>query len=94
MQTVEQAQLTEQTVTRPFHESIVDALRKARGDRELSPLLYLLRMTKIPKNHDAIIAAWDERRREMGWLGSDYDRVTEGLLQQKQEAEKQPEASS
>jgi len=44
---------------RPFHESIVDAIRTS-GCTGLSTLLPLIRRTKIPKNHDAIAEALKE----------------------------------
>ena len=73
---------------RPFHETIVDQIRDETSDAydDLDVLGRLIMATKIPKNHDAIIAAWKERIKETddedGFLAS----VLADLDVQKQEA--------
>ena len=74
---------------RPFHETIVDVIRSFTSpvtDRVFITLLAdLIKQTKIPKNHDAIIAEWNElmlrTNRKDTWA------VGEDLLEQKREAE-------
>lgn len=43
---------------KPFHESIVDALYQS-PQKSLACLGNLIMATKIPKNHDQIIEAWN-----------------------------------
>lgn len=57
---------TAQTATRPFHEIVVSAIRQASGP-ELEFLAALIKATKVPKGHDEIIAAWNERRNALYW---------------------------
>lgn len=71
---------------RPFHETIVFTIRQAYSRRDLGLLARLIKSTKIPKNHDAIIAAWNERLEEMG-QGEEDLGVPAELLEQKQESE-------
>jgi len=47
---------------RPFHETIVDAIREATGT-EMHCLARLIKRTVIPKDHGRISAAWQERCR-------------------------------
>ena len=49
---------------RPFHETIVDAIREATST-ELHCLARLIKRTTIPKDHDVIVTAWDERRKSV-----------------------------
>jgi len=44
----------------PFHETIVDAIQEATST-ELHCLARLIKRTTILKDHDRIIAAWEER---------------------------------
>lgn len=44
---------------KPFHETIVDAIGRCQKTDEIFRLFYLIEDTKIPRNHDAIIAAID-----------------------------------
>ena len=67
---------------RPFHETIVDAIRFTSA-KELELLADLIKGTKIPKNHDQIIAAWKNRCLELGWGNSDLG-VPADLLEQKE----------
>lgn len=48
---------------RPFHETIVDAIRSVRNKDlvQLALLGNLIRGTRIPAGHDEIIAAWREQ---------------------------------
>lgn len=69
---------------RSFHETIVDAINRA-DDGVLEVLGKLIKETKIPKNHDKIIVAWN-------CALNDFDEddewgVLENLFEQKREAE-------
>lgn len=66
-----------ETEQRPFHETIVDAIRQA-SSTQLECLATLIKATKVPKGHDEIIAAW----KAMCW-GKDLG-VPASLLKQKQ----------
>lgn len=80
---------------RPFHETVVDIIAKCwHEDEEF--LAELINATKIPKNHDAIIAAWQQFQEKLTrstppgeeqHKGDDYYGVIEILREQKQEAE-------
>jgi hypothetical protein len=74
----------------PFHESIVSTINMA-GIGEMQGLAYLIRGTKIPKNHDAIVAAWQKRIREVG-LNSDLEVVASVLEQKEAELKKKTES--
>ncbi len=53
-------QTTEQVVTRPFHETIVDAIHRCHphpAESQIWFLFELIKETKIPKGHDEIIEA-------------------------------------
>ena len=75
---------------RPFHESVVDAIRRA-SYTDLICLGMLLKETKIPNGHDEIISEWDLREGDLNvfvpLLG-----VTTSLLEQKREAEEKEKA--
>jgi len=43
---------------KPFHETIVDAIYLAISSEEMTCLARLIKSTKIPKNHDEILKAW------------------------------------
>lgn len=74
-----------QTKLRPFHETIVDAIREAETFTSLETLGSLIENTKIPENHGAIITAW----KEIPNMSRDlYERVLESLLAQKRTAAK------
>lgn len=77
---------------RPFHETIVDAIRGASSE-ELEFLATLIKATDIPKGHDEIIAAWDQRRKGMCWGDEDLG-VPADLLEQKQEAAEKERAKA
>ena len=50
------------TPKRPFHETIVDAIKRCHGPSsgEIYHLMKLIEETEIPAGHDAIMAAIDE----------------------------------
>ena len=73
---------TEKVATRPFHETIVEAIRRA-SDTDLLCLATLIKATKVPKGHNEIISAWNERRKALCWGDEDFD-VPVSLLEQKQ----------
>ncbi|MBI2097598.1 MAG: hypothetical protein HYT46_01540 [Candidatus Vogelbacteria bacterium] len=79
---------TEQTELRPFHETVVEAIARVNSYDELNSIANLIKATKIPKGHDEIVMAWDQRLQGMG-CGKHEDRgVPANLLAQKQAAEK------
>lgn len=51
---------------RPFHLSIVEAIRRARDAQTLSVLASLINDTEIIINHDEIVEAWKEKLVELG----------------------------
>lgn len=51
------------TTLKPFHESIVDVLDSFSFYKSIRALGHLIVATKIPANHDAIIAAWQAKVR-------------------------------
>jgi len=88
--------MAEQTAKqrRPFHESIVDAIRRASYN-DMRCLGRLISETKIPKGHDEILAAWNQRLHTLHWIprwihwfNNDLDVPSE-LLSQKNEVEKE-----
>ena len=82
---------TEKAERRPFHETIVDAIRSTNYHNELGCLIRLISVTKIPKGHDEIIAALEEKCRTIyhdGWESA-VAGVKTGLLEQKAEAERE-----
>lgn len=64
---------------RPFYETVVDVIRYATSS-QLVTIGQLLKITRIPKNHQAIIDAWQERTK--GMCMND-DGVTHSLEAQK-----------
>lgn len=75
---------TEAKALRPFHETIVDVINSASGDG-LETLMSLVSKTKIPANHDAIIEAFNEKKKGMCWREESGQDIIESLLQQKAE---------
>jgi hypothetical protein len=72
---------------RPFHETIVDAIRRARNSDQMDCLGALIMETKISENHDEIMAQWLCQRRR---IGCSFDGL--GCLEaQKREAEAEAE---
>jgi hypothetical protein len=81
---------TEKKVRRPFHETIVDQIREETTfSDDLAWLGRLIMATKIPKNHDAIIVAWQTRCLELVDEEIDFFfiNVLNDLREQKKEAE-------
>lgn len=76
---------------KPFHESILNTILCCSGPK-LEFLASIIKATKIPKNHDQIIAAWNTRAEEMGWDNGDYG-VTAHLLAQKEASGKKQQES-
>ena len=85
----------EKIVRRPFHETIVDLIRDLSFEMPVAALSWLIMETKIPKNHDAIIAAWKEKFPGVdvndGGIGA---AVLINLLVQKEEAEAEAKAKA
>ena len=77
---------TEQVTTRPFHETIVDAINEA-STAQMVCLATLIRATKVPKGHDEIITAWNTRLAAMSWDDKDFG-VSANLLEQKVDSAK------
>lgn len=66
---------------RPFHETIVDAIKGA-SSQELALIATLLKKTVIPKNHSQIIKAWNEQAKAM-CCSDGFEGVVESLQRQK-----------
>jgi hypothetical protein len=66
---------------KPFHESIVDAIHRAKAPTDLAALGQLIHESKIPKGHDEIAAAWIGKSGELG-LNDDAD-VADSVMSQK-----------
>ncbi len=71
-------------IRKPFHKSIVDAIRRATPERLLG-LEELVMATKIPKNHDGILEALTARTAALGF--TQYPGVLDSLREQKEEVE-------
>ncbi len=85
----------QKTELKPFHESIVDLIRNLKVDSpgdwpRLNQLAEIIKSTKIPKNHDEIIAAWQEQvqRLKVNWdfgvvisIGKQKDAAEEAARQ-------------
>lgn len=81
---------TDSATRRPFHETIVDAIRRCSypSTGEITRLLRLIEETKIPKGHDEIIAAIDAFFKFPGadkWA-REIREVKESILEQKRAA--------
>lgn len=77
---------SEQTV-RPFHETIVDAIRDA-SVADFECLVKLIRKTRIPKNHGEIIEAIkaNKRWKSLIYLEGVISELIKSVLRQKEEA--------
>ncbi|OGZ29228.1 MAG: hypothetical protein A2427_03040 [Candidatus Nealsonbacteria bacterium RIFOXYC1_FULL_40_7] len=79
--------------TKPFHESIVDEIRRMNELSEdakltgLGVLAHLIMRTKIPKNHNAIAEAWKDV------YGMDDLGVVDSLEEQKKAAEEKSKSA-
>ncbi len=51
--------------TKPFHESIVRALRSAKTKEELAVLEKLILSTKIPKDTDLVLRAFRSKAKKL-----------------------------
>lgn len=71
--------------SRPFHETIVDAIN-AIFEQDMAAILALIKVTVIPENHDAIIEAINNRRKELNLQPA--EGVINHLIKQKEVAEK------
>lgn len=69
---------------RPFHEVVVDVINRASTMNEMRLLEELLMEVQIPKGHDAIITAWQDKEGRIGW---NLEPLVADLLLQKREAE-------
>jgi|SRR3989344_2429974 len=88
------SQITEQDAKLPFHETLLEAIKQA-STGQLQILTKLIMTTKILQYHDEIFAAWDRRRRELGWWQGDSIPVRASLLAQKQAtSEKKPDVET
>jgi len=82
--------MAEQQKKRPFHETIVDATERVENAEQLAFLAPLIAETKIPKNHDTIVAVWDSKREELGLEDNELlFGVRAAVLRQKEEAEEE-----
>ena len=82
---IKEVVLLEEGVKLPFHESVLEAIATASSD-QLEFLATLIKKTKIPKGHDAIIEAWNKRREGMAWGDEDLG-VPADILKQKAQVE-------
>ncbi len=80
-----------QTQRRPFHETIMDAIAQVNSSDELNLIATLIMATKIPKGHNEITTAWNQRLQEMGRARHEDRGVPRDLLEQKQEAAQEGE---
>jgi len=86
---------TEQAATRPFHETVVEAIQRCSSPSsgEILRLFQLIKETKIPKGHDEIIAAIDKffDFPGAGKWAREIREVKEAVLGQKQASAKKSE---
>mgnify|MGYP003394112536 FL=1 len=80
----------DKTEFKAFHESVVDAINGVESDEprrfpRLSQIASIIKSTKIPKNHDKIISAWEAQMKRFR-LNDDLG-VVESILSQKKSAE-------
>lgn len=72
---------------KPFHESIVDALNDADSAADVSILgQKMIMKTKIPKNHDAIVEAWEKACMRVG-INDDHSLVANSVREQQRDEE-------
>ena len=80
-------------VRRPFHETIVDVIRDASTVEEFACLAGIIKITKIPKGHDEIIAAWQiQMKNFMSCSRTDFG-VQASLIEQRLEADEKAKES-
>ena len=73
--------MPDNTSLKPFHESVLDCLKKAMIF-ELSAYAKLLQTTIIPDNHEAIAKMARDRFNAVGWGG---DAIAEHIMAQKKQ---------
>jgi hypothetical protein len=61
--------------TKPFHESIIDAVNDAAGPAELTVLAELVKRTSIPKGHKKIIEAFREQSEKLDWSDPEIEEI-------------------
>jgi len=76
-----------ETARKPFHESIVEAIRMA-SSMDLTFIGVVLMATVIPQGHDEIAGAWMKRCAEMRWHPANTALVAHDILQQKDDLQK------
>jgi len=74
----------------PFHESIVYAIASASA-ADLNCLALLIRTTKIPADHEKIVAAWHKKLADLQ-INDDF-KVEYSVFEQIKKAEKTRETS-
>ncbi|MES2953419.1 MAG: hypothetical protein V4674_02575 [Patescibacteria group bacterium] len=72
---------------KPFHLSVVAIIKMVQTKGQLEMLERLLRATKIPENHDEIMAAYRDCCSRL--RSSDMSDVVGAILAQKQAAEEE-----
>ncbi|MEI6040505.1 MAG: hypothetical protein WCP91_04100 [Candidatus Berkelbacteria bacterium] len=83
----------EQPKTKPFHQSIVDAIKRCKNEEEFSLILQIIEETDIPNNHDKILNAIDDfsNSHDKTKLAGKIVSVTTSILAQKEYYESAPE---
>lgn len=82
-----------QSIARPFHETFGPAIQEGGNPDRIYLIQRLVETTKIPANHDAIIADIKKRYRGLSRWQKIVMRLEELILQQKRIAEAEaPEA--
>ena len=79
--------MSEKIVRRPFHETIVQAIRLVSCPDEMDTISFLIHETKIPQNHDKIIEAWKMKVRALASIAIDESDTIQVLEEQRREAE-------
>ena len=74
-----------ESTLKPFHESILGALEEVNSPKVMIALGSLIKETKIPKGHDAVISAW-VMAMQRNDVTEDHD-VMESITKQKAVAE-------
>jgi len=77
------------TERKPFHESVVDAIAKAKTPDVLNALGELITDTKIPRGHDAIFEAFRVKAMAFGGMVSEFvmSQTSRSLCEQAKEVE-------
>ena len=78
---------------RPFHETIVEAIKNSVGN-DVPILIELLRATKIPRGHDEIIVAVKEQWGHLGYWAQEVADIVANLSKQKEETEQKVSSPS